>query len=640
MEYIKRIDGLRGLSVLAVLFYHLDFTLFHGGFIGVDIFFVISGFLITGIIQSSIDKQNFNLLRFYERRVKRLLPALYVMLFIMAILAVLFYLPHEVKDIYQAILATTVYLSNIFNYREIDYFNTFFATSPLLHTWSLSVEEQFYFFYPLILFFTRKMPVNQRLILLVILSLFSFSTSVYYMRIDKLYAFYYTWFRAWELGLGGITFLCLHQKIITGNVHKAAANILYHGSVLTILLSVVFCRVDTYIPNFAALPAVIATCILLAFNFSGKVYFNFLESKPMIGAGLLSYSLYLWHQPILSVMYKIFGELDAMKIVLTIIFSFAAAFLSWKYVETPVRHAKINSKWLWTSMLTFSSALIGLGLWGHYSNGFYKYFVSRMSAEQKGWFVQRDVVFSERRKMWDKILEVNEQQKDNLSDLDYLIIGDSKAEDMLVSFYSNQYIRDNYRFHLFKIDDNFAKQVAEDLSGGTIKNKSLRGDIKGYEDKFKILEQLDSLKVKNIIFTCTWQDKNNPGVARLIELLSKKVKHTYVVSTCNWNDVSSLSMELAKSNMNEKQIKSFLYKNLRADWKRQSDNLKTLVAQLPNVSWVDKEEAFCNNTEGECTLYTADKAVYVYDTGHFTITGVNYFGAYILNNHWFGLQTK
>ncbi len=638
MQYVKRIDGLRGLAVLAVLFYHLNLPVLKGGFIGVDIFFVISGFLITGVIQSSLANSGFSFITFYLRRIKRLLPALYLMLLVTAVLAVLFFLPHEIKSIYQGILVTTVYVANTFNYSRVNYFNTFYNESPLLHTWSLSIEEQFYLLYPLSLFLMRNLTPKKRIIIIAALVLASFAASFYFNRIDGLYTFYYPQFRVWELGLGSLTFLVSGNLPSISKINRVLnSGITYYLAIVTILLSIFFCRADFYIPSLGALPAVFATCIILRVKPSRKVFADILESSVFIFFGLISYSLYLWHQPVLAVMYKICGGLNFINILTGVLLSVLIAFLSWRFVEKPIRNSNTQPLKVFGYAAGFSVLLILLGLYGNYTNGFMKYFINKMPPNSRGWFIQRDSVFKKRYELWRAALKKNSNEAIP-AHLDYLIIGDSKGQDMNACFYANDYIRKNYTFHYLQLREadmgNIADAILNKTTGQWIAKHNKEN---GYKKKYNLLSGLDTMEIKNVIFTCTWQRSTNYSVAKLVKLLSKKVPHTFVVSTANWNDVTSLSYGLAKTNMTYSQRKTYLYNNLRDDFKRQGDELHGLLSNVKNVTWVNKEDAFCDMKIGECDLFNKNKSAYIYDTGHLTFDGAKYFGTYILNHKWFNL---
>lgn len=637
MKYIKLIDGLRGLSVLVVLFFHLNIGIFEGGFIGVDIFFVISGFLITGIIVDSIDNSRFKLQTFYLRRIKRLLPPLYVMLIFVAIFSLFFFLPHEIKDIYQAIVATTIYLSNVFNYREIDYFNTFHAKSPLLHTWSLSVEEQFYFVYPIILFLLRKYVSKKTILILFCFVLLSFGASVFYGFKDPLYIFYYPWFRGWELGLGGIAFLFCKSSNFVEKYRKYNSRGIYNLSLLVILVSVIFCRDDKYIPNFGAFPAVFATCLILINCMLSDQKFILLDNRFLVFTGTISYSLYLWHQPILAFVYAINDSLGTFDRAIVVVVSFLMAYLSWRFVEKPIRHSNFKPVYIWITTGVISLSLVAVGLYGHYTDGFMKYFLRNLKNTDREWVINRDVVFAKRDSIWKNIQSINASRSlEYISDVDYLIIGDSKGEDLLTTFYLNDSIQKSNKFYYLRIDDEDMGKITAPSANGLL---PVSGNST-VDEAFKMLNSLTVKRVKNIILTCTWQDKSNEGVIKFVEFLSTRANHIYVLSTANWNDVTSLSFKMAQLKMSESSAQKFLFNNLRDDWKRQSDNLHKLIPSFANLTWVDKENAFCNTRLKTCTLFSKKKEFYIYDSGHLTDVGAKFFGEFIWDNNWFGVTNN
>ena len=177
MIYRPEIDGLRALAVLPVIFFHAGFDLFSGGFIGVDIFFVISGYLITSLLIKDIESKQFTILNFYERRARRLLPALFVVMSFCTFLSFMWMLPNQMKDFSQSLFAVSFFTSNILFWRETGYFGDEALEKPLLHTWSLSVEEQYYIFFPIFLILAWRYGRNRVMWIIIIMALFSFFIS-------------------------------------------------------------------------------------------------------------------------------------------------------------------------------------------------------------------------------------------------------------------------------------------------------------------------------------------------------------------------------------------------------------------------------------------------------------------------------
>ena len=209
MNYRAEIDGLRAFAVVPVILFHAGLEWFSGGFIGVDVFFVFSGFLITSIIISEIAEGKFKIVNFYERRARRILPALFFTTFISGIAAPFFLLPDQIKDLGQSFVAIGTFLSNYFFYIELDYFNEFSKKNPLLHTWSLAVEEQFYLIFPLILLLIQRLGVKAHFFSLGFILIISFISAVILSSTNTSLAFYSLHTRAWELMAGALVGLTL-----------------------------------------------------------------------------------------------------------------------------------------------------------------------------------------------------------------------------------------------------------------------------------------------------------------------------------------------------------------------------------------------------------------------------------------------
>ena len=223
MVHRPDIDGLRALAVIPVVLFHMDLAAFGGGFVGVDVFFVISGFLITSIIVGDLERGRFSLRRFYERRIRRIFPALFTVLAVTTVLAALILLPRDLEDYSKTLVATSVFASNIHFFRQAGYFDAESHTKPLLHTWSLAVEEQFYIFFPLLLIVLHRFWPRRLKGVLAVLALASFVASVITVRADQSAAFYLAHTRAWELLLGSLLALGAFPAIRRAGVAESAA---------------------------------------------------------------------------------------------------------------------------------------------------------------------------------------------------------------------------------------------------------------------------------------------------------------------------------------------------------------------------------------------------------------------------------
>ena len=340
--YRPDIDGLRALAILPVVFFHAGIAFFPGGFVGVDIFFVISGYLITNILLKDIGKQEFSVVQFYNRRIRRIFPALFFVLFSSTVFALWILLPSELENFGESLTAASLFYSNYHFMFDSNYFSAAAETKPLLHMWSLAVEEQFYIIFPIFLYLiTKYAPRNFGYIVLGVF-IFSLLFSVFLVAKTPDYAFYSTAARAWELMVGSL--IAIFPRSI--KLKSQAVHILSLSGLAMICYSVFFFSDSTVFPGFNALfPCFGAALILYTGNISKQTFVSKLLSNPAFRfIGLISFSLYLWHWPIL-VYYQMYSTtpLSNTEVLTIIIASILLATLSWKFVEEPFR---TNKRWL------------------------------------------------------------------------------------------------------------------------------------------------------------------------------------------------------------------------------------------------------------------------------------------------------
>ncbi len=347
MRYRSDITALRAVAVLPVVAFHLGAPVFTGGYIGVDVFFVISGFLITRMIADDIAAGTFTIARFYERRVRRIFPALFVMMAVVAAASYLLLMPPELKNFGESLAATAAFSSNLmFWYQGMDYFDGPADLKPLLHTWSLSVEEQYYIVFPLFMVLVRR--PRTRLIVLALVALASLALSQYAMHLRPASAFYLPQCRCWELLAGALVSLAPRRAQDIG----LRPEWLQPLGFLAIAVPLLAYTSDTRFPGIAALPPVLGTAAIL---YSGERLgprANALYAwGPARFFGDISYSLYLWHWPII-VLYKyaILRNLRPADMAVIFAASVLAATGSYLLVENPVRRAA------WRTMSLFSAS--------------------------------------------------------------------------------------------------------------------------------------------------------------------------------------------------------------------------------------------------------------------------------------------
>lgn len=349
------IDGLRALAVLPVILFHYGMVnIAPGGFIGVDVFFVISGYLITGIIDREVTSGTYRLANFYERRIRRIFPALFAMFAMCMVCAFWLNFPSEARDIGKSILASIGFVSNILFYYSSSYFDQKMESNPVLHTWSLSVEEQFYIVFPLLLLFLNRFAHNMRLLALSVIFVVSLIGSMYAVRHDPSGAFYLVQYRAWELLIGSL----LALRVVPQLNSKMVAELLGCGGIVAIIASVFLLDKTSSFPGLNALaPCLGAAAIIYSGNAFATAAARFLGCWPLRFIGKISYSLYLWHWPIF-VFYKATGEPDRTIKLLLIGLCFVVSIVSWKFIESPFRRR--NSRTPASRVVQVGAAGMGL----------------------------------------------------------------------------------------------------------------------------------------------------------------------------------------------------------------------------------------------------------------------------------------
>jgi peptidoglycan/LPS O-acetylase OafA/YrhL len=332
--YQPAIDGLRAVAVLMVVLFHAGLG-FSGGFVGVDVFFVISGCLITRLILRDLAQGTFSLAAFWERRARRIMPALLVMVMICLLAGAWLYLPADFMAIGRAALAQALLVSNIHFYREIDYFDTASEVNPLLHTWSLAVEEQFYLLFPFLLLVLRKLSKQPWLVLITLSALLSLAVSHFLGMPRPSANFYLLPTRAWELLLGALI-----AAAPSSTTRRVSAEIAGWLGLLAIVVSGLLYTRATPFPGLAALPPCLgAALVIWAQSNASSTAARLLASRPFVWIGLISYSLYLWHWPLLAFSGYWCAEPISTGIRwLIVIASIVAAAVSWRWVEQPFRN--------------------------------------------------------------------------------------------------------------------------------------------------------------------------------------------------------------------------------------------------------------------------------------------------------------
>jgi len=613
MQYRREIDGLRALAVLPVIFFHAGFQVFSGGFVGVDVFFVISGYLITSIILAEKQAGKFSLINFYERRARRILPALFVVMFTSLLLAWLFLLPGDMKIFSQSLVAISAYVSNIFFWRATGYFAPNAEINPLLHTWSLAVEEQYYLLFPIFLSMIGKLRKQWILGLLALVAIISFEIAQWGSLNQPTPNYYLLPSRAWELLIGSLIGFYLFTKDSNKNKTEKIGQLLSLIGLLLIIYAVCAFDKRTPFPGSYALIPTIGTALIILFATPQTIVGNLLGRKFLVGIGLISYSTYLWHQPLFAfARYNsieepskvILGGLAGVSLVL--------GYFSWKYVETPFRNReriKRNQIFLFSAL--FSFLFVVIGLIGNFTTGFsYRY-----AQEDRP---LAEIVFIDTGKYVEKRFNDHLLRNfDNTNKVKVLIIGDSYAHDLVNALYESSFL-DNIQLstrfigkscgNLLLKNDNFKSNIDKgDLvkcnNNGWFEDKSLR----------KLMTEADQIWLASA--WQYWQAELLPeSILNLQHSFGKKI---LMFGTKNFGDYTIKSL-LEKPTPERYQLKGLI--------KERDRKTNALMKNILSKDiFVDVSDLLCGDSYG-CPLFTKDGNLISHDGRHLTMDGAKYYG--------------
>jgi peptidoglycan/LPS O-acetylase OafA/YrhL len=337
--YRPEIDGLRAFAVVPVILFHAGFAAFSGGFVGVDVFFVISGYLITTFIQSDLEGGTWSLARFYERRARRILPALFLVTFLCMPLAWFLLGPEDLRDFAKSLAAVGTFSSNFLFWKQSGYFETEAELKPLLHTWSLAVEEQYYVGFPLLMMALWRFGYRNVVAVLLVVTAGSLAYSQWRVSAGSTGAFFLLPGRSWELAVGALLALngtIIDRSFLGGSVRWR--NALSALGLLLLLFPIFAFDKATSFPGINALPPTVGAGLIIAFANPATAVGRILGSKPALAIGLVSYSAYLWHQPLLAfARYRSLEAPSATLLAAICVVTFLLAYLSWRYVEAPFR---------------------------------------------------------------------------------------------------------------------------------------------------------------------------------------------------------------------------------------------------------------------------------------------------------------
>lgn len=616
LNYRPEVDGLRALAIIAVIFYHFQIfyfnnKIFQGGYLGVDIFFIISGYLITLLIlKEQKETKKFSIINFYKRRVRRIIPALLVMILFTCIIGWLFLLPYQLIDFLNSIISSIGFSSNFyFHYTGERYFNENGLYKLLLHTWSLSVEEQFYFIFPFTLVLVFRY-FNSKLLNCLC---FSFFVSLLYAQFASKYHpsfnFYMLPSRSFEFLAGSIL---AYYNTYPNKTYKNLLNYKYKNiypclGFLTILCSIFLFSKNTHHPSFYTLIPVMGTCLIILFSNRDEIIFKILSSKLLVNIGLISYSLYLWHYPIL-VLDKLtqFSNDSIIKKILLIIIIFFISYISYNFVEKKFRDYDFKFNNLIKISIIIIICLVSFSLYSR-SN-----FIINYKFEEK--IKNYNEIFNTQNK-WEKC------KLSNINNEKFCKIGKSKS-------------------NIYLIGDSHVIPLARDLGEKLKKNNfSLqlmyepgffykRNFIKNLKNDNKINKSYNHLKkVKNSIFIFGgyYQRESSENLKLLLSVYQQDFK---IFKKNNNKIIFIYPVPIIKneklSYYNYKYKKNYrIFENIE-EIRLVNKYAIEFINSLEGISRVFPEEILCDNKK--CYLLDEKMNIFMSDDNHLA-----YFGAKKVN---------
>lgn len=477
MTYRPEIDGLRAVAVVPVIFFHAGFSLFSGGYTGVDIFFVISGYLITTILMRELDQGKFSVVNFYERRVRRLLPALFVVLLCSAVAGWQILMPSDFQDFAESVVATILCGSNFLFWQESSYWDTASELKPLLHTWSLAVEEQYYILFPPFLYLFYRWSKKFTFVLVIVGCLLSLAGAEVLSHYRPTMNFFLLPSRAWEMCIGSIAaFLLSYDGLASKLKAKTGLREILSGvGIGMILLAMFWYDSFTRNPSLMMLLPTMGTFSLILFCDKETAVGKLLSLKPLVIIGLISYSAYLWHQPIFAyARYVAFPEQSKLLFGILAVAVFPLAYLSWRFIEAPFRNKKlITRKVVFTGAGVCSLLFLAFGALGMATKGFEKrgnyqnlliksYQPDNKVLQQESWSVLRALSGDEEYKVDNNAFDRTLWFKAEGQRAKLLVVGNSHGKDMYNVLNYSEKVSQTYQIARFGTE---IKNALKEITG-------------------------------------------------------------------------------------------------------------------------------------------------------------------------------
>lgn len=618
MKYRPDIDGLRAISVIAVILFHSGLSIFKGGFIGVDIFFVISGYLITSLILYDLKNNEFNLINFYKRRAKRILPVLFFIIIVCLPLSWFLFSPIQMENFSESILSIIFFSSNFLFWKKTNYFNNLTENEILLHTWSLSVEEQFYLFFPIFIIILWKLSKNRIFKIILFISICSLLISEIGWRFTPVANFYLAPTRAWEILSGSLVALALENRRYKAN------NFLSLSGFILIIFSFIFFDEKWPFPSIYTLLPVIGVSLIIIYSNKSTILYKILSLRSLVFIGLISYSAYLWHLPVLSFFIIITNNnLNNLNLILIICGIFILANFSYKFIEVPFRKNFFSEKKTFAILFASFILLIIFSTLGKYTSGFENRF---LNSDQD----IKNILNNQKNNsnfINEKYSESYIKRWKNNSKPKVLLIGDSFSQDIYNSLYEADILSEidillryePYDCGLLFLDKKKVEKILPKTSSHICSNK-----INLIED----ISLIRNLQITDHLWLASnWkEDQIKYNIESLDELKKLTSAKILIFGKKQLSPLNITHLDLdADKRANIKILDKLLASNIY--FKKQIDSL--------NLKYFDIQEIICQKTKNNhqfCKPYDSLGMPKSFDGGHLSIYGAKYLGSKIKND--------
>ena len=618
LAYRPELDGLRGISVLGVLFFHVKFDFFSGGYLGVDVFIVISGYLITSIIFEKLRIEKFSFLDFFLRRSQRLLPSYFIVLIISLLFSYFLLLPDDLLKFSKSLISSTFFISNFFFWLTSGYWEEG-GFNPLLHTWSLSLEWQFYFFLSIFLFFIWKISQKTSRVLLFLALIFIVSFSLAILFIDRNLSFFLLPFRMYEFLIGCFIYFIKDNEF---KIISLYSNFLSFLAISSILISFVLFDSLSQVPGYISLIPCLGTAILIYIKES--FIHKFLRLKYLVFVGLFSYSLYLFHWPIIVFFDSMtIFEINNYDKILLVLFSIVVSIINYFLIEKPFRKNFLITKkikmYLY-SLVPLTIIMISIII---IFNGGYS---SRIS-EKKHFLIEG--IKSKENNLRTEFLKKNSDLKYlSTNNKKVLIIGDSLAEDMFIALKQNldqnKFDIQFFRFSHWCFERNKIINLFSFFE--KIKNRSnfCEQEKKFFDHNRDVIKQFDY-----IILSSNWHNNFLNYIEDVVNFIKQYGDGKIIISSRNvmFPDIPNLVKNIDAKDLEN--LNKIAYKVKYKSSYIYNKKLKKLVNSL-NLKYLDKTSLVCSDKQETCNVYDKkNKRLNIFDNHHWSFSGAKIFGSLI-----------